>query len=135
MPVRPLPNYRRALTGSFQKRRPWTTETFRRHPRFRTPRRGAKSIHTPPQGGLPSQDHADPAPPQANPLANALAQVADTLTTVTTGIAALSRENSYRKPYLEGSIDVQSTFDDKKNDFNQWTKEGLCNSCGTITLA
>ena len=76
-----------------------------------------------PRGDLPSQDHADPAPPQANPLANALAQVADTLTTVTTGIAALSRENSYRKPYLEGSIDVQSTFDDKKNDFNQWTKD------------
>ena len=76
-----------------------------------------------PRGDLPSQDHADPAPPQANPLANALAQVADTLTTVTTGIAALSSENSYRKPYLEGSIDVQSTFDDKKNDFNQWTKD------------
>ena len=32
--------------------------------------------HTPPQGGLPSQDHADPAQPSANPLANALAQVA-----------------------------------------------------------
>ena len=79
--------------------------------------------HTPPQGGLPRQDHADPAPPQANPLANALAQVADTLTTVTTGIAALSSENSHRKPYLEGSIDVESTFDDKKNDFNQWTKD------------
>ena len=45
-----------------------------------------------PRGDLPSQDHADPAPPQANPLANALAQVADTL-------------------------------------------QGLCNSCGTITLA
>ena len=35
--------------------------------------------YTSPRGDLPSQDHADPAPPQANPLANALAQVADTL--------------------------------------------------------
>ena len=53
--------------------------------------------YTSPRGDLPSQDHADPAPSPASPLANALAQVADTLTTVTTGIAAPERPGKARK--------------------------------------
>ena len=40
--------------------------------------------HTSPRGDLPSQDHADPASSPASPLANALAQMAGALATVTT---------------------------------------------------
>ena len=59
--------------------------------------------HTSPRGDLPSQDHADPKLSPASPLANALAQMAGALTTVTTGISALSGDNKdARKPYLDG---------------------------------
>ena len=79
--------------------------------------------HTSPRGDLPSQDHADPTLSPASPLANALAQMAGALTTVTTGISALSGDKDARKPYLDGPISIESTFDDTKNDFKQWTKD------------
>ena len=76
-----------------------------------------------PRGDLPSQDHADPAPSPASPLANALAQMAGALTTVTAGISALASDKDARKPYLDGPISIEHTFDDSKNDFKQWTKD------------
>ena len=76
-----------------------------------------------PRGDLPSQDHADPAPSPASPLANALAQMAGALTTVTAGISALASDKDARKPYLDGPISIGHTFDDSKNDFKQWTKD------------
>ena len=49
--------------------------------------------------------------------------LAGALTTVTTGISALSGDKDARKPYLDGPISIESTFDDSKNDFKQWTKD------------
>ena len=49
--------------------------------------------------------------------------MADALSTVTTGMSALSDDKDARRPYLDGPIPVQSTFDPSKNDFKQWTKD------------
>ena len=83
-----------------------------------------------PRGDLPSQDHVDPAPSPASPLANALAQMAGALTTVTAGISALASDKDARKPYLDGPISIEHTFDDSKNDFNQTMDKGHFRALG-----
>ena len=90
--------------------------------------------HTFPRGNLPSQDHVDPARSPASPLASALAQMADALSTATTGMSALSDDKDARRPYLDGPIPVQSTFDPSKNDFKQWTKD-IFEHLGTLEMS